>query len=260
MNVLITGAASGIGFSLTTKLIKNGHFVYLCVHHDNEIEKVIEKIKNIDYQDRISVIKLDITIKKDRELIEKLDIDCLVNLAAIGIGGSLLNLEIKKIKENFNVNFFDTLELVKIYIKSRTNKHGKVIITSSLAGIIPIPFLGSYCATKASLSIMANVLRQEIKNINLNIKVKLVEPGAYYTGFNQIMIQNKEILNNKIFVEPVEKIIKKQMKLFGIVEKKNLNSIVNKMYEAVISENNKFLYRAPLSQIIGAKLYMILFK
>lgn len=260
MNVLITGAASGIGFSLANKLIKNGHFVYLCVHHDNEIEKVIEKIKVIDYQDRVSVMKLDITLKKDRELIKKLDIDCLVNLAAIGVGGSLLNLEVKDIEKNFDVNFFGTLELIKLYIKTRGNRPGKVVITSSLAGIIPMPFLGSYCATKASLSIMARVLRQEIKKTGLNIKIKLVEPGAYHTGFNQIMIQNKEVLNNEIFTESIESIIDKQLKLFKFTEKKSLISIVNKMYDAIISQNNKFLYRAPLSQIIGVKLYMLLFK
>ena len=169
MKILITGAASGIGYSLADKLIKNGHYVYLCVHHEKEIKNVIEKIKNINYQDRVSVIKLDITNKKDRTLIEKLDIDCLVNQAGIGIGGSLLNMEVKEIKKNFAVNFFSTLELTKLYIKTRKNKQGKVIITSSLAGVYPIAFLGSYCASKASLSIMTRVLQKEIKNTNLNI-------------------------------------------------------------------------------------------
>lgn len=260
MKILITGATSGIGYSLTKKLIRNGHYVYLCVHHENEIEKVIEKLKDINYQDRVSVIKLDITNKSDRKLIKKLDIDCLVNQAGIGIGGSLLNLEVKDIRENFEVNFFGTLELTKLYIKSRKNKRGKVLITSSLAGIYPIPFLGSYCSTKASLSIMARTLKQELKKTNLDIKIKLIEPGAYHTGFNQIMIENKELLNNDIFLEPIEKIINKQKKLFSYIESKSINSIVNKMYNAIISDNNKLVYRAPLIQVIGIKLYMLFIK
>lgn len=260
MRILITGATSGIGYSLTKKLIRNGHYVYLCVHHENEIEKVIGKLKDINYQDRVSVIKLDITKKNDRKLIKKLDIDCLVNQAGVGVGGSLLNLEVKDIRENFEVNFFSTLELTKLYIKSRKNKKGKILITSSLAGIYPIPFLGSYCATKASLSIMAKTLKQELKETNLNIKIKLIEPGAYHTGFNQIMIENKELLNNDIFLEPVEEIINKQNKLFSYIESKNINSIVNKMYNAIISDNNKLIYRAPLIQVIGIKLYMLFIK
>ena len=260
MKILITGAASGIGYSLADKLIKNGHYVYLCVHHENEIENVIEKIKNINYQDRVSVIKLDITNKKDRTLIEKLDIDCLVNQAGIGIGGSLLNMEVKKIKKNFEVNFFSTLELTKLYIKTRKNKQGKVIITSSLAGVYPIAFLGSYCASKASLSIMTRTLHKEIKNTNLNIKIKLIEPGAYHTGFNQIMIENKEILNNDIFNEPIEKIVEKQKRIFSIIEKKSIKSIVNKMYYAITSNDNKLVYRAPFIQVIGIKIYMLFSK
>src|SRR5699024_8942470 len=76
MNVLITGATSGIGYALTKKLIKNGHYVYLCVHNKNEILGAVKKIKEIDYNDRVSVMKLDITKREDRNLITKLDIDC----------------------------------------------------------------------------------------------------------------------------------------------------------------------------------------
>lgn len=260
MKVLITGATSGIGYTLTKKLIKKGHYVYLCVHSKKEVITATEKIKDIDYQDRVSVMKLDITDKKDRNLITKLDIDCLVNQAGIGIGGSLLNLKVEDIRENFEVNFFGTLELTKLYINTRHNKKGKVLITSSLAGIIPIPFLGSYCATKASLLTIATCLKQELKKTNLNIKIKLIEPGAYFTGFNQIMLENKELLNNKIYIEDIESIIGNQKKIFSLIEKKRLNSIVTKMINAIESNNNKLIYRAPLIQVLGAKLYMLLSK
>lgn len=257
MKILITGATSGIGYELTKKLIKKGHFIYLCVHSKNQIETVINKLKEIDYQDRVSVIKLDITDKEDIKIIEKLAIDCLVNLAGIGIGGSLLNLDINDIKENFEVNLFGTLNITKKYIETRKNKKGKVLITSSIAGIIPLSFLGSYCATKSALITFAKVLHKEIKKTNLNIKIKLILPGAYKTGFNQIMIENKEVLNNEMFKEDIEKIIKKQKLLFSLIEKKKLNSIVNKMIKAIETENNKLIYKAPIFQSIGVKLYKL---
>ena len=260
MNILITGATSGIGYALTQKLIKNGYYVYLCVHTSKEIPPVVNKIKQMAYNDRVSVIKLDITKKKDREIITKLDIDCLVNQAGMGIGGSLLNLEISKIRENFEVNFFGTLELTKLYIETRKNKKGKVLITSSLAGLVPIPFLGSYCATKAALISIATVLKKEITKTNLDIKIKLIEPGAYHTGFNQIMIENKELLNNEIYKEDIKSINDNQKKLFSIIEKRNLNSIVNQMQKAIESNNNKLVYRAPFFQVLCAKVYMLLFK
>lgn len=258
MNILITGATSGIGYALTKELIKKGHYVYLCVHTKNQIPTVNSKLKEIDYQDRVSIIKLDITRKEDIEMIEKLDIDCLVNLAAIGIGGSLLNLNINDIKENFEVNLFGTLNITKKYIETRKNKKGKVLITSSIAGILPIPFLGSYCATKASLITFAKTLHKELKKTNLNINIKLVIPGAYKTGFNQIMIENKEVLNNEIFKKDINKIIEKEKIIFSLIEKKRLNSVVNKMIKAIESENNKLTYKTPIIQALVAKIYTLL--
>lgn len=260
MKILITGATSGIGFALTKKLIKNGHYVYLCVHNKNEVLGAVKKIKEIDYSDRVSVMKLDITKREDRNILTKLDIDCLVNQAGIGIGGSLLNLNISKIRENFEVNFFSTLELTKLYIETRKNKNSKVLITSSLAGIIPIPFLGSYCATKAALISFFTSFKKELKKTNLNLQIKLIEPGAYYTGFNEYMIDNKEVLDNFIYKEDIESINDNQKIMFSLVQKRKLNSIVNKMVKAIETDNNKLIYRAPFLQVIGAKIYMLLFK
>ena len=260
MNILITGGTSGIGYALCKRLVKQGHYIFLCVHSDNEIEPTVERVKDINYLDRISVMKLDVTKKRDRKLVLKLDIDCLVNLAGVGIGGSLINLDIKDIKYNFDVNFFGSLELVKLYIKSRKNSEGKVVITSSLAGFIPIPFLGSYCSSKAALISFFECLNKEIKKASLNIKFKLIIPGAYYTGFNQYMIENKDNLDYSEFNDDVETIIEKQKKLFSFVEKKSLSSVVNAFDTAINSEGDKFKYRVPVLQTLFAKLYLLLFK
>ena len=73
MNVLITGATSGIGFALTEKLIKNGHKVFLGVHTKNEVKTTLKKVKEIDYLDRVTVLKLDITKKDDRNIIKEIE-------------------------------------------------------------------------------------------------------------------------------------------------------------------------------------------
>ena len=259
MNVFITGGASGIGYHLAKKLIKNGHYVFLGVHTLGEVSSVFEKISESGYSDRVSVIKFDVTSKVDRNKIKQLDIDCLVNQAGVGIGGSLINLDVRKIRENFEVNFFGILELVKLYIETRKGKSGRIVVTSSLAGIIPIPFLGSYCSTKSALISMFTCLRSEIKKTNFDLKIKLIEPGAYKTGFNQLMIDNKEVLDNSMFND-MQNIIDKQNKIFSFFEKKNLDSIVNKMYKAILSTDDRLVYRAPFSQVIGMKLYMLFFE
>ena len=95
MKILITGATSGIGYNLAKELIKRRHIVYITVHHNKEIKLVRRKLKKDNILKNVYVFKMDITNKKDLSLIDDLDIDVLVNQAGIGIGGSILDIDIK---------------------------------------------------------------------------------------------------------------------------------------------------------------------
>ncbi len=261
MNILITGAGSNIGFETGVKLARLNNLVYVTVHHEYEVETVKEKIKRLKLDNNMKCFKLDITSEKDRKKIRDYDIDCLINNASIGIGGSLLELPIELLKENFEVNVFSSLRLTQIYAAHlfANNKEGKIIFISSIAGIIPISFLGSYCATKASLITIATTLRRELRLLTDNIKVKLIEPGIFNTGFNDIMIENK-LERESSYFDDLESISLKQKKLFNLIGHDNLNSITEKIVEAVLDNSNKLLYRAPIFQSIMTKLYMLLFK
>jgi len=263
MNVLITGAASGIGFDTGVSLAKEGHFVYLTTHYDKQVPGLKEKVKVLGLEENIECFCLDITKEKDRRKLFDIDIDCLINNAAIGIGGSVLDLKIEKIKDNFEVNVFSTIEMIQTYAASLflRKKKGRVIVISSLAGIIPIPFMGSYSATKASLITLTTALKRELSFIKSELDVCLVEPGIYLTGFNKVMIDNKKIMTNESkFSSIYPKISYYQKMLFNIFGKKDTNSITKKIVKASTSDNSKFLYRAPFFQVVGAKLYMFLFK
>lgn len=253
--ILFTGARSGISNAVIER-IKNKNFeIYLTVHTENQLKRIKEK-----YQDNpnIHCLKLDITNQKDKEKIKELDIDILVNNAAIGIGGSIAEVPIEKVKENFEVNVFSSFEIVQIVLKKMMNKKsGKIIIMSSLAGRIPVRFLGIYCATKASIIKLTETLNQELKMIKSNIKISMIEPGLYYTGFNQVMFENKykQMNIDSYFKSQIETLRKQETFITKYLERKKLNTIVNKIEESIINENPKFVYRAPLSQAIFAKIY-----
>lgn len=263
MKILITGAASGIGYSLAKELVKRRHIVYITVHHNKEIKSVRRKLKKDNILRNVYVFKMDITSKKDLSLLDDLDIDVLVNQAGIGVGGSLLDIDVKDIRDSFETNFFSTLELTKKFIdkKKKEDKKGKVLITASLAGLMPIPFLGSYCSTKSALITMGMCLDKELKKSNSKVRLKLILPGAYKTGFNQVMIESfaKSIDNSDYFIYSDDLVID-QKRFFNVIESLDISSIVYKMIEAIESDNNKLFYNAPLSQKIFTKLYMLLFK
>lgn len=255
MKILITGATSGIGFDTGVKLIKRGHFVYFTVHRDKQIKTVVEKLKELNLLDNASVFKLDVLKEIDRKLIYDLDVDCLLVNGAVGYGGSVVDIPLEFLEENFKVNVFSNIKLIQMYCGHLflEKKKGKVVVMSSIAGIIPIPFLGSYCATKASLSTLATCLKKELKLITNDIKVKLIEPGIFNTGFNDVMIENKKssIYFNKL--EPSLTEIEKN--LFNFMGYDNTNCIVRKIVKAIETDSNRLVYRAPLFQDIGARFY-----
>lgn len=255
--ILITGARSGIGNAVVNRLIDKEYYIYLTVHNETQLETVLKKYKEYS---NVRCMKLDITLESDRKKVQKLDIDILINIAGVGYGGSISEIPMEKVRENFEVNVFSSFELVQLVLKQMMKKKkGKLIIMSSLAGIIPLNFLGSYCATKASIIQLTTTLKNELKILNTNVRVVLIEPGMYHTGFNQVMLENKyDWMNEKSYFENELNLIKKRENLFfSLLEKNKLNSIVNKIMKAVEKEKPKFIYRAPFIQVFGAKLYQI---
>lgn len=262
MKVLITGARSGIGFLTGITLASRGHFVYMTTHTNEEAHSLKEIVDSLGL--KVMVFKLDITEEEDRKILNTLDIDVLINHAGVGVGGSVLDVPMKEIKKNFDVNYFSSYDIVRRVGNRmiKNNKEGKIIIMSSTAGVIPIPFLGSYCSTKSAISTMATSLRRELKTLGSNIKVVLIEPGAYRTGFNQAMIDDIDRYTNSdsVFYQDREKIHSSLTKLFHIIEKKKIDSIVVKIIEAVESKEPKAKYRAPFLQRIFTRIYLIFAK
>jgi len=260
MKILITGASSGIGFLTGITLASRNHKVIMTSHNEKQLENLNNKIKALNLD--IETLKLDITNDEDVSMFKNLDIDILINHAGIGIGGSIIDLDMDEVKNNFEVNFFASYRLVKMFCnkKLKANQKGKVIITSSIAGIIPVEFLGSYCSSKAAITMMARCLRKELNILECGIDISVIEPGAYYTGFNQVMVDKiLDMDSNSCFYTCRQKIYNQVKMKFDLIEKKNINSIVCQIIKAVEDRKNKFIYTAPLSQAIAKKIYALLF-
>ena len=167
-------------------------------------------------------------------------------------------MDINKIKENYEVNVFSSLLITQIVLKKMIqDKKGKIINMASLAGIVPICFIGSYSSTKSAIIKITETLKKELNKIS-NIKVSMIEPGFYDTGFNQVMFDNKDI--DLYFSHLKNQINQEQEFIHRWIEKKNLNSIVKKIIKCIDSKNPKFIYRAPFSQVVFSKLYALFFQ
>lgn len=256
--VLFTGARSGIINKVVNNIISKNYFVYVTVHTNSELEVVKEKYKN---NVNVKCLKIDVTNKKDRQTLKNLNIDILVSNAAIGESGSIAEINMNKVRNNFETNVFSTFEIVQIVLKNMIKKgKGKIIMISSLASIIPIPFLGAYSATKASINKLTEALNLELKLLKKDINVSLILPGLYNTGFNRLMFDKKyEFMDiNSYFKNQIELIRKSENIILKLFEKQKLDSIVKKITKAITTNNPKFRYKSPFSQSLFAKIYQIL--
>lgn len=254
--ILITGAGSGIGKDTAFSLAARGHIVIATTK--TELQAVSLQKEAVQKKCAIQVFKLDITDPLDREKITNYDLDVLINNAGVGETGSLAEVPIDRIRSNFEVNVFSTIELSQVALHNMMQKkRGTILFVSSLAGRSPALFLNPYSMTKYALSGGVAALRQEIHKVAKDVHISLIEPGAYATGFNQKMFAKKyEWMNeNSYFYKMIPEIKIAETKRFHLLEQKNTKSIVRKIVKAVEAEKPQLRYVAPWYQGFGVFLY-----
>src|SRR6185503_9551771 len=78
-------------------------------------------------------------------------------------------------------NFFGAVRMTNAVLPSmRARKRGRIINVGSLAGLIPLPFVGAYCATKHAIDSYSESLYHELKPLGIGVSV--VDPGYFSTG------------------------------------------------------------------------------
>ena len=195
---IITGASSGIGLATAKLLLKNGYKVYGISRDEYKGEDFENYVTDINDHKRVEEIFNEIYKNEER-------IDVLVNNAGFGISGELANTKPEVISSLFSTNL--TSAAVNLALMGNIMKKqgfGKIINTSSLASIFPLPYQSCYSASKAGLDALARTARTELKPYN--IYVSLVVPGDVKTGFTDARIKSAN--DNKKIDKSIEKIEK----------------------------------------------------
>ena len=139
--ILITGAGSGIGRDAAFALAVRGHRV-IATTLDEAQAQALRSDANTRNQ-KLEVFKLDITLATDRAQLLPLELDVLINNAAIGESGSLAEVDVDRIRQAFEVNVFATLELTQLALKGMiARRRGTVLLVSSIAGRLLMCFVG----------------------------------------------------------------------------------------------------------------------
>ena len=186
MNICITGAARGIGYDAARRFAQLGHDVLLTTHTQEQATAVRAACKDLP---NITVQKLDITKSADWSILTDALPDVLIHNAGFGVSGPLLHLSMEDVRHAFEVNVFGTLGLTQEVGKRMVERgSGRIVSVSSVAGVLTLPYLGAYSATKHSLEAFADALRREVDGSG--VQVSVIQPGAIATGFNERMVHD----------------------------------------------------------------------
>ena len=249
--ILITGAGSGIGKDSAFELAGRGHDVIASTHTEEEAKNLIAEAEDWDLD--LTVEKLDILNADDRARAAGWGVDVLVNNAGIGESGPLAEIPVELVRRNFETDVFAMLELTQVLVKRMLEQCcGRILIVGSLAGRVYVPYLGAYCMTKFALEAAAHAFRYELEPHN--IKVSIIEPGPYATGFNEKMEESKYrwFDDHSMFASETELIKKEEHKLLS--DQYSTETIVMAIVKAIEAAEPKFRYVAPLEYKVMAQM------
>lgn len=177
--ILITGCSSGIGAALAAQCHQAGHVVIATARQSSALQNLPAEIHKLalDVTDISSIEACQAYITEHFGLL-----DLLINNAGYGAMGPLLEMPVKKIEQQFATNTFAPLYTVQHLLPLlRNSQRPRIVNIGSVSGITATPFSGIYCASKAALHTLDEVLRMEL--YPFGIQVVTVQPGAIGSAF-----------------------------------------------------------------------------
>lgn len=182
-SILITGCSSGIGQCAARAMQQRGWRVFATARKPDDIEALSAA--------GIAALYLDYTETDSIAAVAEavLDstggtLDALFNNGAYGQPGALEDIATDVLRAQFEANFFGWHDLTRRFIPvMRRQGHGRIVMCSSLLGLVAMGFRGCYTASKHALEAYADTLRIELDGSGIHVSA--IEPGPIRTRFTQ---------------------------------------------------------------------------
>jgi short-subunit dehydrogenase len=184
---VVTGASSGIGYELARCCAAN-NFDLLIVADEPLITAAGQDLQRQNANVNITAVQADLATLEGVDklwqsiLASNRPVDALLANAGVGLGKGFLEQEFDDILRVINTNISGTLYLLhKVAAQMRARGTGRILITGSIAGLMPGTFQAVYSGTKAFIDSFSVALRHELKDTG--VTVTCLMPGATETEF-----------------------------------------------------------------------------
>jgi NAD(P)-dependent dehydrogenase (short-subunit alcohol dehydrogenase family) len=187
-SVLITGATDGLGRALALLLAERGYRVFAAGRSAEKLARLdaVARAKNLPLESVPLDVCGDDSVRSgvNHVLCKAGAIDVLVNNAGVNYTAAVEDLSMEAWRAQFETNFFGVLRVTNAVLpQMRERRSGRILMMSSISGLITAPTQGAYSSSKHALEALSNALRMEL--YPFGIPVVLIEPGYIVTGIGK---------------------------------------------------------------------------
>lgn len=205
--ILVTGASSGLGLEMARQLayLHKANLVLVARRHDRLAELQLELEQNAGVQCQIIAADLSQTAEVERVYAEAVlagDIYGVILNAGVTHFGKHMDLSWPAFEAMLATNVSSVVRMVNLFVPYllQRRQHGGIMLISSMAGFLPVPYQSAYAGTKAFITNFTQSLQQELRDDKVSLT--LFAPG----GIDTSMTQNSKLkfFENTAFLQDVQ--------------------------------------------------------
>jgi NAD(P)-dependent dehydrogenase (short-subunit alcohol dehydrogenase family) len=210
-SVLITGATDGLGKAAALLLAERGYRVFAAGRSPEKRAQLdaLAREKQLPLESMEMDVCDDASVQAavGNVLAKAGAIDVLINNAGVGYIGTIEDLQLADWRRQYETNVFGVLRVTQAALPSmRQRRRGRILMMSSVAGLVTVPAQRAYSSSKHALEGLTNALRLEM--FSFGIEVILIEPGYIATGMQQSAADLTKDYTEKFKTGPYSKLYK----------------------------------------------------
>lgn len=191
----ITGTSSGFGHAFAQYALSRGFNVVATARDTSKLTALAAQAP-----DRVLTLELDVTKPASAKAavaaaVSRFGrIDVVINNAGYGIVGAVEETPESELRAQMETNFFGAVNVIQAALPQLRGQQGGAIVNiSSMGGIMSFAGFGAYSASKFAMEGLSEALAEEVRPFG--IKVMIVEPGAFRTGFAGAALKHMPIID-----------------------------------------------------------------
>ncbi|KAL8475049.1 hypothetical protein ACS0TY_031464 [Phlomoides rotata] len=254
--VVVTGCSGGgIGHSLALEFAARGCLVVATA-------RSLDSVSDLQDDDRFFLQQLDVS--SDESVRHALStvleifgrIDIVVNNAGVQCVGPIAEVPLSMVQDTFNTNFFGSLRLIQAVVPHMAlRKKGKIVNFGSVSVLAPIPWAGSYTASKAAIHALSDTLRLELRPFGIDV-INVV-PGAIRSNIGNSALAIYNRMPEWKLYKQFEEAIRARASLSQTSKSTPSEEFAKKIVDEVLKENPRSWISLGFGSTMMAILYYL---